>query len=356
MSTLNGYYDNFANIGGPKGNLGDYKHAARLYVDNNMRLTPKVKHLYHVVFNVNPLAKALAPLLTGIDQREVNILAKNVELPRYNMQTASLNQYNRKKIVQTGVEYLPINLEFHDDNAGLTTLFWEAYFRYYYTDSNYTQRDGAEFPKQTVDAYQKINGGLNRSYGNSDSQQFRYGLDRPNKTQNFFNSIQIYQMHPQDRKSTFTSFTLINPYIESLQHDQMDQGVSEFASNRMSINYESVQYNRGYTTEGSAPQGFAETHYDKQPSPLTLAAPNSLQGTQQSITGAANSVSELQRGNFGKPIVAAQNRFYKNTADAPGPVSSININNGSQSSLLGNILFPRSATNPDETEATPKRF
>jgi hypothetical protein len=163
-------------------------------------------------------------------------------------------------------------------------------------------------------------------------------------------------MHPQDQKSTFTSFTLINPYIESLQHDQMDQTISEWAANRMSINYESVQYNRGYTTEGSAPQGFAETHYDKQPSPLSLVGPNTLQGRQESILGSANSIPELQRGNYRREIVEVQNRYYKNTSEVPALSSSMNITNGARSNLLGNILFPRSATDPDETEALPKRF
>jgi hypothetical protein len=112
--------NNFDNL-----TVKDYAHASRLYVAGDMRLAPKFKHLYHVVFNVNSQAKLQSPLLSGVDASEVNILAKSVELPRYNLQTASLNQYNRKKIVQTGVQYVPINLEFHDDNAGLTSLFWK---------------------------------------------------------------------------------------------------------------------------------------------------------------------------------------------------------------------------------------
>ena len=36
----------------PKGNLGDWQHASRLYVDSNMRLAPKSKFNYHVQFVV----------------------------------------------------------------------------------------------------------------------------------------------------------------------------------------------------------------------------------------------------------------------------------------------------------------
>ena len=37
----------------PKGNLGDFAHAARLYVDDSFRLAPKSKFLFHCVFNIN---------------------------------------------------------------------------------------------------------------------------------------------------------------------------------------------------------------------------------------------------------------------------------------------------------------
>ena len=38
----------------PKGNMADFQHAARLYVDDTFRLAPKTKFLYYVVFNINP--------------------------------------------------------------------------------------------------------------------------------------------------------------------------------------------------------------------------------------------------------------------------------------------------------------
>ena len=44
---LNGFLDNFFNASlNPKGNVGDFAHASRLYVDSAFRLAPKVKFLY----------------------------------------------------------------------------------------------------------------------------------------------------------------------------------------------------------------------------------------------------------------------------------------------------------------------
>ena len=49
---LNGFLDNFFNgVLNPKGSMGDFQHASRLYVDNAFRLAPKSKFLYFV----NPL-------------------------------------------------------------------------------------------------------------------------------------------------------------------------------------------------------------------------------------------------------------------------------------------------------------
>ena len=61
---LNGFLDNVVSGAlSPKGNLGDFSHAARLYVDDAHRLSPKHKFLYHVSFNLNPVAVKIIPQL-----------------------------------------------------------------------------------------------------------------------------------------------------------------------------------------------------------------------------------------------------------------------------------------------------
>ena len=51
MATFTGFLDNLANGAlSPKGNLGDYAHASRLFVNENQRLAPKQKFLYHCFF------------------------------------------------------------------------------------------------------------------------------------------------------------------------------------------------------------------------------------------------------------------------------------------------------------------
>ena len=84
----------------PKGNLGDYQHGARLYVDDAFRLAPKVKFLYHVTFNINADASSVIPQLAQKHRNEINMLVKSVDLPKYDISTEVKHQYNRKRVVQ----------------------------------------------------------------------------------------------------------------------------------------------------------------------------------------------------------------------------------------------------------------
>ena len=56
----------------------------------------------------------------------------------------------------------------------------------------------------------------------------------------------------------------------SWQHDTMDQSASDLWQSTMTLEYETVHYSRGPIGEGG-PKGFAEEHYDKTPSPNSLA-------------------------------------------------------------------------------------
>jgi hypothetical protein len=233
----------------PKGNLGDFQHAARLFVDNDLRLAPKTKFLYHVSFNINTSAlKSLNFRYQHIN--EINMLVKAAELPKFNLQTETLNQYNRKKVVQVKVDYQPITLRFHDDNLGVVGQLWQNYFNYYYADTSAANISGA-YNRTAMKASSFVRG--------------RYGLDN-NSSIPFFNDITIYQM----AKRAYYSYKLINPVITAWNHDSLDSSSSQPAEQSMTLAYEAVAYNTGYVRPGDPP-GFALEHYDKTPSSISLA-------------------------------------------------------------------------------------
>ena len=286
---LNGFLDNL--ISGalsPKGNMADFAHAARLYVDDAHRLSPKHRFLYHVSFNLNPEAVQLIPQLKT---QELNMLVKSVDLPKYQISTTLKHQYNKKRNLQTRLDYDPINIVFHDDNYGQTTAMWEAYYRYYFKDGNYASADGSRQPNTRNPAYDRGN-----TYSNSERNKYRYGMDN-DTYKNFFDSIQIYQM----ARHRYTCFTLVNPIISSWSHDTMANGDSQTVENQMQVQYETVWYARGPITEGSAPKMFgpASGHYDSTPSPNSLAGGGAVNlfGQGGIASGAAEVFGDITDGS-----------------------------------------------------------
>jgi len=301
MSKFNGFFDNFTSaLGNPKGNMGDYAHASALYVRNNLRLAPNFKFLYHVVFDINQVALASLGNAAGqlLNKKEFNLLVQTTDLPSYTLNTDTKNQYNRKKVIQTGLRYDPVTMIFHDDNAGLTTLLWECYFRYYYQDPNYARKNAIGQPDTTV-PLQYINNPDN-IYGSDIRNNYRYGLDKTRPTAPFFNSITINQLHGNSGESTFTSYTIINPLITSLRHDTLEQNSSNFTKNEMQLEYESVMYGRGLTTEDN-PAGFADpSHYDVTPSPLSIegGGTNNLFGDGGILSGITSVFKDIENNNI----------------------------------------------------------
>ena len=290
---LNGFLDNVVSGAlSPKGNMADFAHAARLYVDDAHRLSPKHKFLYHVSFNLNPVAVKIIPQLKT---PEINMLVKSVDLPKYSVSTTLKHQYNKKANLQTRLDYDPINIVFHDDNYGQVTAMWEAYYRYYYKDGNYASLNGSSDPVTSSGAYQRSN--TYQKAGN----HFRYGLDNDSH-EHFFESIQIYQMS----RHRYTCFTLVNPMIGEWAHDTMENSSSDPVQNQMQILYETVWYARGGVTEGSSPKmfGAASGHYDKMPSPNSLAGGGAVNlfGQGGVAAGAADVFGDITSGQaFSSP-------------------------------------------------------
>jgi hypothetical protein len=292
---LNGFLDNFFNAAlNPRGNVGDFQHAQRLYVDDAFRLAPKVKFLYFVNFTFNPLVLQQFPKLSNNHTAELNMLVKQVDLPQYTAEVSTKNQYNRKKNVQTRVDYQPIQLRMHDDNLGLTTMLMEAYYRYYFNDSNITTIEDSYHPRGT---YQEVTNGL------------RYGLDNSRRFP-FFKDIKLYQF----ARHEYTEYTLVNPMISQWGHDTMNQSeTTGIAENAMTLVYENVLYDRGAVGEDS-PATFATTHYDKSPSPLGVGGGgvNSLFGDGGVLGGIGSILGDINSGNFGLGTIIKGVNVFKN--------------------------------------------
>jgi len=320
---LNGLFDNLlTGTLTPKGDMGDFRHAAYLYNSNGFSLAPKTKFLYHVVFEIRPGAQKVAPQLMNRHRQEINMLVKSVDLPKFSVEVETKNQYNRKKNIQTAIRYDPISITMHDDNLGATTAMLEAYYRYYFKDGNHAS-EGETKQYQPRSTYKAHAG--------------RYGLDN-GFIDPFFRKITIYQLS----RHQYTGFTLVNPIVTRWGHDNLDNSSSDVAANTMEIAYEAVFYSRGSIREGN-PAGFATTYYDKTPSPNTIAGGggDSFLGAGGLLDGAGSILGDIGSGNIGLgTIIKGVNLFQnsKNLTLKGLRSEGLSVAEGIVSGAVGNVL------------------
>lgn len=252
--------------------MRDYQHADRLYVNNNYARMPKVGFLYFVVFNINDAAIS-DPEWKQRNKRDVGLLVKRIDLPKFKIATETLNQYNRKTVIQTKLNYNPVTIDFHDDNSDITTNLWKNYYQYYYVDSVY----GSNNPdKNIIEQYGDTKFG-NRSYA--------YGFNSFQKDP-FLQSIDIYVLHKGHGTQDFTQMTLVNPIISDWAHDTLNQDENgKILTNKMTVNYEFVVYKTGKIVKNVSPVGFTPVYYDKTPSPLGVGASGNIFGPGGIISG-----------------------------------------------------------------------
>lgn len=255
--------------------MKDYSHASRLYVDDFYRLAPKQGFMYYVTFDIATNNDQVTQDFLVKNGREVGLLVKNTDLPKFRISTETVNQYNRKTQIQTKVEYQPVVITFHDDHNNTTNSLWKAYFNYYYRDGR--NISGLTTPPNFGDTKYKPSPASKELIGDTTD----YGLNA-GQTGPFFRSIEIFQLN----RKQFTGYKLINPLISDWSHDKMDQTTNKLLENRMTVVYETVIYATGQIKIGE-PGGFAEIHYDSVPGPLSVfgSGNNSLFGPGGVIPG-----------------------------------------------------------------------
>ena len=293
MPSINNFLKGFqAGLPGMK----DYQHASRLYIDNNFKLMPKQKFLFHVVFNTDETL-----FVDGFNPNEryqLNMLVKACDLPKYNMSMEEKTQYNKKMYTATRIAYEPVNITFHDDHADTVNAFWKKYYEYNIADSIGMNND-LTISATKDDYYDGIG---------KEKRTNKFGLDTPKKRNKpYLKGIEIFVLH----KQRFTSMTLVNPIIGSFSHDNLDQADGAgVLSNTMQILYETVIYKSGIINKNNVP-GFATIHYDKEPSPLTVLGrgTNSIFGPGGVIDGIGSVITNVQSGNILGAILAASNTY-----------------------------------------------
>jgi hypothetical protein len=236
----------------PDRQLKDFFHGERLFGANQNRLSPKYSFLYHVFFEINSSTKETIYKPTGDPIREVGMLAKSVDLPKFDVELKNLNAYNQNVNIQTGIKYNPVKIDFHDDSANIVRNFWEDYMTFYYSDS---YNEGATAKTMSENRY-------------SVPKSTAWGY-LPRDNLNYLTAVKIYSLS----MGKYSLYTLVNPIIDTWTHGTHSAGQNEFIGHSISLQYEYVRYADGYVRDlqsgTSNVDGFGGIHYDLAPSGLT---------------------------------------------------------------------------------------
>ena len=337
----------------PKGQMSDYRHATKLFVDNGLRLSPKTKFLFYVYFEMDNTVRGMSPF-SAKHKNEAGLLVKSADLPKFNFESVTKNQYNRKKIVYKQINYEAVNINMHDDSNNVISAMWALYYGYYIGDRHN--------PNAAYESNHYRPTGTNKD-------NFRYGLDN-DKSVDFFKSVTIYTMS----RRRFVGYTLVNPRIKSWNHGGMDYSAGEFNESQMTLEYEAVRYSTGNVSVGS-PKGFATLHYDTVPSPLSVAGGGVatltgeggvLDGLDQIFGDVGSGAAFNTPGGFIGTLAKTFNTYKNLKGLSKDQLASeaINIlsNPGNISTAIDKVsgvvgtIFPKSATTQTTTNARQRNI
>jgi len=133
----------------------------------------------------------------------------NVQIPTYVYRSQTLNAYNAKKTVLTGIDYTPITITAYDTKDAVFEKFLKDYTAHY------------------------VDGPLN----NDDYNAF---LNNPKgiKTPESRNYIRSIIINRKDSKNLENVIEIYNPYITNIDSDTLDYGDSSPAIYRVTFTYE----------------------------------------------------------------------------------------------------------------------
>jgi LysM repeat protein len=334
--------------------LRDYTHASKTFRTNSYQNAPKLKFLFHTYFETNSQAFP--------DNFNYGLLVKDVKLPAFQFTTHQMNQYNRKRIVQTKIKYEQTEITFHDDNNDSVNFLWNNYYQYYYNDGSKPQNvlqgfrgtslGQGDATTTAVAPSQQYNDRniYNNSISGDDDWGFKGGAtdDSTGKKVAFFKNITVFGFNQHN----FTAYTFINPIITNFNHDTYNyEDGNGVMQNKMSIDYETVVYNYG-AMDGRKPgdivTGFGDVaNYDRTTSPIAQAGANgTILGKGGLVDGVGGTLRSLGEGNILGAIKTAGTTY--NTAK--------NLNLKSVATAELNAMLKNAVQNTPNTRNTLFNF
>lgn len=197
-------------------------YAANLYkiLPDHHYILPKPKFNFFIQFNISPAGQRLTSQ-RNVKER-LGFILKNADRPTIQYRNATLNQYNKKRIITTGIDYGNITVSFQDTIDEVALKMIKDYSDFYYKDMNVPDRNWT--PAATK----------NKNLTNVFGYNIRNGVSDIN----FFDSIEIYEFY----NSYYTMYKLQNPRIENVAFGSNDMEASAFNEVAITFSMEGLTY------------------------------------------------------------------------------------------------------------------
>jgi len=218
--------------------LHDYKNAKR-FTPANTPVRQKFNGYVNFTFN----SEVDVDFLNDAEFRNtLSSLVKTAQFPTAEFQTDVKNQYNRKRITVSGVEFKPISITAYDTVDSMwVVLLMKMYSHLFQNPLNKYSVNGGNVSPKNIDydvVPKSVASGGAESTGSSFNRPFdsnRSGLNlRPGNQRNFISHMDVVQYHGQKA----TKFTLFNPMITSFEIEAIDHADSQPSLITMNIDYE----------------------------------------------------------------------------------------------------------------------
>ena len=217
----------------PRGYIVGSSEAPRVHGMNTVGKydsAPRFKNQFFVHFQF--AQTVVAPnrqLLKDITYKVISF-----DAPKFSIDTETLMQYNKRRVVPTKIQFDPCNITWHDDKDALIQDFWKFVYEFYFKDGR--GKDPAQYEMNASTGI--VDGKLGATQFQA-HEHFGYHLAGKEKRHNLFRSISLYLV----ANEKYTRIDLVNPYMVSFAHDSLSQeSHSEHASSQATFVPESVVY------------------------------------------------------------------------------------------------------------------
>lgn len=169
----------------------------------------------------------------------ISSLVRTATLPEVTFATEIKNSFNRKKIIQTGVEHSPISMTVMDtvQNEWLT-LFMKYYSYHYMNPRNKFEGDSRDTSFMGGDTHGGYQAGKFGAQGETTGKGYQwssndFGLDL-GVTKNFFERIDLILYHGDKG----VQYSMFNPMMKGFSASEIDYSSSEVMDFKIEFEYE----------------------------------------------------------------------------------------------------------------------